>query len=293
MKELALYEGHKAFFRQRAVLAEIKAAVASHPQLSEQAIVRAALTTMRQNETLLRCEQASLFGAILEACQLGLEPDNRSGQAYLVPYYSKKIGRHVCQLIIGYRGFVSLGYASQEVACWHVPHVVYEADEFDEELGDVDRIIHRPARDRTNRGDMIAVYDRVTMKSGAVNKVVVWADEIEATKKRSPALRGDRPSGPWVTDESAMWQKTAVRRLAKFIPQATLLQRAVTVDELGDAGLPQPFPAIEAQVRPALSATGTATEQLTGQLEKRNGETTSKEESHEENEATGEGPAGS
>lgn len=62
---------------------------------------RLAMTAFAQNPKLLECEQKSVLGSIVTACQLGLEI-GVNGQGFLVPYGG------VCQFIPGWRGLVDL-----------------------------------------------------------------------------------------------------------------------------------------------------------------------------------------
>src|SRR5699024_11603990 len=48
------------------------------------------------------------LAALMNAAQLGLEPNTPLGQAYLIPYNNK--GVLECQFQIGYKGLIELGY---------------------------------------------------------------------------------------------------------------------------------------------------------------------------------------
>ena len=50
---------------------------------------RMALTAVAQNPKLGDCSPASFCGAMLQAAQLGLEPNTPLGQAYLIPFRNK------------------------------------------------------------------------------------------------------------------------------------------------------------------------------------------------------------
>ena len=78
---------------------EIARALPSH--LSGDRMARIALTAFRRTPKLGQCDPRSVFAAVIQASQLGLEPDTL-GRAYLVPY-----GRE-CQFIPGWKGLVDL-----------------------------------------------------------------------------------------------------------------------------------------------------------------------------------------
>ena len=82
----------------------------------------------------------SFIGAMMNAAQLGLEPNTTLGQAYLIPY-----GKQV-QFVLGYKGLIDLAYRSGEVAIVRA-ETVFKNDEFVYELGFEPKLIHRPKLD--------------------------------------------------------------------------------------------------------------------------------------------------
>lgn len=50
----------------------------------------------------------SFLAALMNAAQLGLEPNTPLGQAYLIPYKNKSVLE--CQFQIGYKGLIDLAY---------------------------------------------------------------------------------------------------------------------------------------------------------------------------------------
>ena len=86
---------------------QIAAALPSH--IKAEHMIRVAFTSILKTPALLECDQKTLIGAVIEAAQLGLEPDGITGHAYLVPYGKK------CQLIPGYKGLIRLARQSGEV----------------------------------------------------------------------------------------------------------------------------------------------------------------------------------
>ena len=74
--------------------------------------------------------------------------------------------------------------------------------------------------------------------------VVMSKEEIDKIMARSPA----RHKGPWKTDYEPMAIKTPIRRLVKYLPISSELQRAVGLDEHADVGLDQGLEAIGEEV---------------------------------------------
>ena len=179
---------------------------------------RVALTAVLRQPKLADCTRASFVLAIMEAAQLGLEPDSVSGLAYLVPYGT------TCQLIVGYRGMIQLAYHSPRVIAMST-ECVYEKDGFDVELGLRPKLLHKPAM-TGGRGEIIGAYATALIRGGGHPFVWMPRDEIDAHRARSRA----KDAGPWVTDYAAMAKKTPVRALAKLIPQSPQLMQALAVD---------------------------------------------------------------
>jgi recombinational DNA repair protein RecT len=99
-------------------------------------------------------------------------------------------------------------------------NVVYERDQFDYELGDQERIVHKPALG--DRGKPIAAYAIAHLKGGGIEREVMTADAIRQVQAVSRATSDDTPWGKW-PDEMA--RKTVIRRLYKRLPSSTEMDR--------------------------------------------------------------------
>lgn len=184
--------------------------------LDPERFTRVALTVIKQNSRLLQCRPESLLGALMTSAQLGLEP-GPLGEAYLVPYKDQ------VTFIPGYRGLIKLAWNSGQLRNISA-RVVHEEDEFEYEYGLHPDLRHRPARG--DRGGITEVYAAARLLDGGEEFEVMSVPEIEAIRARSRAA----DSGPWVTDWPAMARKSAVRQLAKWLPMATVLNRAIAAD---------------------------------------------------------------
>lgn len=178
-------------------------------------MARIALTAVRRDPKLERCDPASFMGALLTAAQLGLEP-GVSGEAYLVPY-----GRE-CTLIVGYQGYAKLFW--QHPLAKHLDaQAVYERDEFDYAYGLEPHLRHKPALGE--RGEVVAYYAVAALTSGATAFVVLSPSDVKA-------LRGSTgPNGKIADPMHWMARKTAVRQLVKLLPKSADLARALEADE--------------------------------------------------------------
>jgi recombination protein RecT len=209
--------------------AQIKAALPRH--MTPERLARIVTTEIRKVPKLAECTPVSFFGAVIQCAQLGLEPGNALGHAYLLPY-----GRDV-QLIIGYRGMIDLARRSGQIVSIDA-RAVYEGDKFECRLGLDPHIEHEPdwANPNRTKGDKLQfVYAVAKLKDGGIQFDVMSRAEIEGIRARSKAGNG----GPWKTDYQAMALKTVVRRLFKFLPVSIEIQTAVGLDERAEMGLPQ------------------------------------------------------
>jgi recombination protein RecT len=208
---------------------EIARALPKH--LNADRMARVALTECRKTPALLRCKPESLFGAIIQAAQLGLEPGGAMGHCYLIPF-----GQEV-QFIVGYRGMIDLARRSGQIVSLEA-HAVYDSDHFECVFGLDSNLRHEPDWQNPNRTDpakLQFVYAVAKLKDGGVQFEVMSRAEVDAIRARSKAGR----SGPWVTDYAAMALKTVIRRLFKYLPVSIELQQAVSLDEAVDANLSQ------------------------------------------------------
>ncbi len=208
---------------------EIARALPKH--LTADRMARVAMTEIRKTPALLKCRPESLFGAIIQTAQLGLEPGNAMGHAYLVPY-----GQDV-QLIMGYRGMIDLARRSGQIVSIEA-HAVYEGDTFECTFGLNSDLRHVPDWENPNRTDaskLRFVYAVAKLKDGGTQFEVMSRAEVEAIRARSKAGR----SGPWVTDFAQMAIKTVIRRLFKYLPVSIEMQQAISLDERAEANQPQ------------------------------------------------------
>jgi recombination protein RecT len=210
---------------------QFKAALPQH--VSPEKFQRVLLTAVQQTPALLNADRRSLFGAAMRAAQDGLLPDGREGA--IVTFKDQ------AQWMPMVAGIMKKVRNSGEISTWSV-QVVKAADSFDFQLGDDERIEHKPAM--KDRGETIGAYSIVTMKDGEKSREWMNVDEIRAIQKRSRS----GTSGPWVSDFDEMAKKTVVRRHAKRLPMSTDLDEFIRQDD--ELFMP-PEPAPAKDVTPA------------------------------------------
>jgi recombination protein RecT len=214
---------------------EIQRALPRH--MTADRMARIALTEFRKNPNLMKCDPASLFGAVIQCAQLGLEPGGALGHAYLIPFENRKKGITEVQFIIGYRGMIDLARRSGQIVSLEA-HAVYEGDQFVCEFGLESTLKHVPDWQNANRtkdDKLQFVYAVAKLKDGGTQFEVMSRAEVIAIRARSRTAS----SGPWVTDFPAMALKTVIRRLFKYLPVSVEMQQAVGLDEQVEAGLSQ------------------------------------------------------
>jgi len=203
-----------------------------------QRAIRCALTLTKATPKLLECSQASIVGSLLQACQLGLELDTVLGQAYLIPRKIK--GVPTCQMQVGYKGFIELAYRSGLVR-YISAAVVYKCDAFEYRLGSSPMLNHTPALEVLEPGPEVCAWACAYYRDGSTQWEIAGARRIATAEKASRA--GD--TSPWRTDREAMVRKTAIRELAKLMPQCPDLVRAAGYDEQVESGHAPPQPKLE------------------------------------------------
>lgn len=210
------------------------------PQIPVERFIRTTITAIQLNPDLLAAERTSLLASTMKAAQDGLLCDGR--EAALVIYNTKQGDNWVkkAQYMPMAEGLLKKVRQSGQLSNISV-QVVKENDFFDYELGDNERMVHKPAT--RNRGATIGAYSIATLAGGEKSREYMDIDQIHAVKKRSKTAT----SGPWVSDEDEMCRKTVFRRHYKRLPKSTDLEQIIEHDnenyELKDV---TPEPEVEA-----------------------------------------------
>lgn len=197
-------------------------------------LARIALTEVRKNPDLGKCDQASFLGAIMQCASLGLEPGGALGHCYLIPFKNNSKNIVEVQFIVGYRGMIDLARRSGQIVSLE-SRAVYAKDKFKVRLGLDSMIEHEPAWEEADRGPLTFVYAVAKLKDGGVQFDVMSKTEIEKIRARSKSGN----FGPWKTDFDEMAKKTVIRRLFKYLPVSIEMQRAVGLDEQAAIDLSQ------------------------------------------------------
>lgn len=179
----------------------------------------------------------SLMFALFDAARQGLEPGTE--HYYLTPRPNRNATNGVEVLgIRGYQGEIELIYRAGAVSSV-VVEVVRENDEYRYERG-IDRMpVHRFPKfaRKADRGPLIGVYAYGVMVDGSISRVVeLNQDDIDRAKRASGSAKFGTSFWNDADDEAAMWLKTGVHRLQKFVPTSAEFRRiAATTEATGHA----------------------------------------------------------
>ena len=205
------------------MMPEIKKALPN--TITPERFSRIVLSAISNNKQLQQCTPNSFLAGMMNAAQLGLEPNTPLGQAYLIPY--KNHGTLEAQFQIGYKGLIDLAYRSGQVKTIYAEEV-HENDEFEYELGLEPKLVHKPAI--KDRGDVIYYYAVFKLVNGGEGFTVMSKDDIENHKRRF-SKAANAGFSPWQTNYDEMAKKTVIKKVLKYAPLSTDIMRSIAQDE--------------------------------------------------------------
>ncbi len=193
--------------------------------MTPERFTRIALSAVSNTPQLGECTPKSFLASMMNAAQLGLEPNTPLGQAYLIPFKNK--GVMECQFQIGYKGLIDLAYRSGDVKTI-MAQVVYEKDEFEFEFGLEPRLKHVPAK--KDRGEPIWFYAVFKLVNGGEGFEVMSIDDVKKHARKYSQSYNTSYS-PWKNNFEEMAKKTVIKKVLKYAPLKTEFLRAVSEDE--------------------------------------------------------------
>lgn len=196
--------------------AQVELALPAHLKGNADAYVRSAITLIKQNPSLAKCDPLTILGGLMTASQLGLELGPLQ-VAYLVPRGNKAVFQ------IGYRGYIELGYRSGMLLDISAETICENDDfKFDRANGEISHTWDL----RQDRGPAYAYYAVANLKGGGRAFVVLTKAEVEKYRKFS-----SMPNSPmWRDHYDSAAKKTCIRRLEPYLPKSTELSRAFVLD---------------------------------------------------------------
>ncbi|MEC5289441.1 MULTISPECIES: recombinase RecT [unclassified Aurantimonas] len=217
MNQIAPIDRLPQAFRDDVQAMEPQFVAALPPQIPVERFMRVVMTAVNSDPALLSADKHSLFEAAVKAAQDGLLPDKRDG-AFVI--FSGKV--QWMPMVGGILKKVRNSGELKSIAA----HVVYSGDTFTYELGDEERIEHRPNL-FGDRGEPIAVYAVAHTKDGGIYREIMSTKDVEKVRAVSKARNG----GPWKEWWDEMARKTVIRRLAKRLPMSSDLDDIIRRDD--------------------------------------------------------------
>jgi len=194
-----------------------------------------ASVAISRNKDIMRCmdqDPKAVLLSLADCAKDGLLPDGK--EAALVPFKGS------LTYIPMIKGVLKQMRNSGEIASISA-QIVHENDTFSFRQGDDERLEHEPNW-KGERGEPVAAYAIIRMKSGEIYREVMSRVQIMAVKNASRA-KGGPWSGPF---ELEMWRKTVLKRAAKYCPLSDerihdMLDRDNDLYDLGRANQPTPI----------------------------------------------------
>lgn len=201
---------------------EIARALPRH--LNPDRMSRIALTAFRRTPKLGDCDPRSVFAAVIQAAQLGLEPDTL-GRSYLIPY-----GRE-CQFVPGWKGLVDLVNRSGNATVW--TGAVFQGDEFDYAMGDRPYVTHRPCGE-DDPSLITHVYAVGRVKGSEWPVIEVWPMQRVIRHRDKYNKVGKRH---YSHDNMEMYaRKVVLLQVIKYMPASADLAAAVGLNDAAETG---------------------------------------------------------
>lgn len=208
---------------------EMEAALPRH--ITADRMARIALTALRLNPKLFRSTRESFFGSLITASTIGLEP-NVLGRAFLVPYFNKKEGVTICQLIPGWRGHMDLVSRAGKAAAW--TGAVYDGDFFEWGLGDRPFVKHVEGKWTGVEKALMYTYSCGRQNGIEWPNIEVWpVDKIIAHRNKYNRV-GDQHYS--YRDWEMYARKIPLLQVIKYLPASVEMVTAQTLDWMGSEG---------------------------------------------------------
>lgn len=187
-----------------------------------------------RNKKLAQCTPESLLTSVVNLSLVGLTLNPISKLAFLIPRYNSITKLNEAVLEPSYVGLVKVltdaGAIKQMIA-----QLVYEKDNVSINLADNQHpIVHKPELVKSKRGDVIGVYAIGVLSDGSKQLEYIDIEEIHTIRDRSEAykyyLKKDKAVGCiWVSDEGEMCRKTVIKRLTKYLPKSTRVDKLINI----------------------------------------------------------------
>lgn len=202
--------------------ANLQKALAKH--MDPDRLIRIAVSAMHRQPTLQNCSIQSIVNSVVLSGVLGLEPNTPLGHAYLIPYGKE------CTFQPGYRGLMHLAIKSGSVKRFS-PALVFEGDEFEQELGMNEKFRHVPMQ---QSDEWLGAYSFARTPDGEYTWLYLPKANILHIRDTFSQSYKTQKTSPWITSEDEMALKTAIKRHIKRLDVTIEVARAADLDDQAD-----------------------------------------------------------
>ncbi len=206
---------------------QIEKALPTHMKVDR--MIRLALTAFSSSKQLQSCDMNSIFGALVQASQMGLEP-GVNGQGYIIPYKGK------ATFVPGWKGIVDLVSRAGRATVW--TGAVYQGDEFEFVYGTRPDLKHKPCGEDDPK-KLLYTYSVGWVKEAEWPIIEVWpAKKLLAHRDRMNKVGAQHYS-------YAHWEmycrKIPLLQVCKYLPSSVELNTALQNDEDAERGATATF----------------------------------------------------
>lgn len=218
---------------------DLKALLSIH-KLSPEKFITMTLNAVKRTPKLLECDPKTLFGSIMVAAELGLEPNTVMGYAHILPYKRKfKEGAQwkevlEAQFQIGYPGWLEIMYRNPKIESIDTG-VIYENEEWTFDKGKREPFSHTPLPPSKRGANWVAIFAIAWLKDSSKPKVIVlYKEDIDQIRKLSQGANSDY--SPWNSSDKDpfLWmpRKTGIKQLVKELPKTKEIDTVYHLDNV-------------------------------------------------------------
>jgi recombination protein RecT len=209
-------------------------------------LISAAMACMARDPELLDCTPSSIISSLSTVASLGLLPDGVLGECYLQATQGQS-GVSYCEMIVGYKGLITLATRSGQVQTIQAKEV-YRAndengtgDELEYEHGLRDVFRHRASGIYFKPEDVTHFWVKVVLMNGGILWDVWTRKQVEAIRDETKEYKAatDKSKTFWGRYFVAMACSKLLRAILKTVTLSPDLGRAIALSEMADAGVHQ------------------------------------------------------
>ncbi len=204
-------------------LPEIKRALPKH--LNGDRMARIALTAFRRTPKLAQCDPKSVFAAVIQASQLGLEPDTL-GRSYLIPYGNE------CQFVPGWKGLVDLMNRSGQGSVY--TGVIFKDQRYEFIDGSKRELIIHNETELADPSDITHAFAVGHIKGGMFPQIELWRiAKVLKHRDRYNKVGGKHYS----YQQLEMYaRKVVLLQVLKYMPCSPELVTAMSLNDAAEMG---------------------------------------------------------